>query len=429
MHEHTDVLVVGAGPVGLALAAFLGRRGVTSVVVERRSTPTPRDESRAITWMPEGLLAADALGVTGDLRDRAVVRRHHDFLARPGGATLLRLDMTALDHPHRCTLNLPQHDTEEVLEAAASATGRTVVRRDVRVVAVESRPDGVAAVLRGSDGTDTSVTAAFGVACDGAGSTRGGVAGMLGVGSRFRDYGMDSVVADLELDDDPWGPDRSWIALDASRPLGAFCFAPHRWRLVYRVDADETRAVATSPELVAEQLDRARAGTVARRLLWASAFRLGQGQADAYTAGRWALAGDAAHAMGPSAGAGMQVGVLGAWRLSDHLAGAVRSPASWPAAAQAYESAQRRVSRTVQRSNARTFRAMAVTSPRAGAARAVALRGVGRVGPLVRRMTADAALVGLAPTTPSRTRRPAPAPTTPSRTRHPAPASAERHDR
>jgi hypothetical protein len=61
-------------------------------------------------------------------------------------------------------------------------------------------------------------------------------------------------------------------------------------------------------------------GTRVHRFLWASAFRLGQGQSEGYRKGCWLLCGDAAHAMGPSAGAGMMVGVLGAWRLGWRLA-------------------------------------------------------------------------------------------------------------
>jgi 2-polyprenyl-6-methoxyphenol hydroxylase-like FAD-dependent oxidoreductase len=393
----SDVLIVGAGPVGLALAGLLGRHGVTSTIVESRLSRTPRDESRAITWMPEGLLAADELGITDELHDRAVVRRYHDFLDRPGGVRLLTLDMAALGHRYGHTLNLPQGDTEEVLEHAALAGRNVDILRGVEPIAVASRPDGVTANLRDLDGVEMQVRARFGVGADGAHSPRTGVAHMAGLSSRWRDYGMDSVVADLELAVDPAATDRSWIALDPDRPLGAFAFGPRRWRLVYRVNSGESRDLATSEGFVAEQLARAFPGVPAERHLWASAFRLGQAQTEAYVSGRWALVGDAAHAMGPSAGAGMQVGVLGAWRLSQQLIGALREPATWPARAHAYEAAQRTVSVSVQRSNARTFRAMAVTSPRVAAVRAAALRGVGRLPLVARKITADAALDGLAP--------------------------------
>ncbi len=397
MELTSDILIVGAGPVGLALAGFLGQRGVTTTVVESRSGRTPADESRAITWMPEGLLAADELGITDELRQRAVVRRYHDFRGGPGGRALLTLDMAGLGHRHGYTLNLPQSDTEEVLEDAARATGHVDVCRGVRAAAVSNEPDGVTAALQHPDGTVTHVSAALGVACDGAGSPRTGVAALLGLGRRWRDYGAHSVVADVELPAEPGPTDRSWIALDPRRPVGAFCFGRNRWRIVYRVNSGESLDVVTSDDFVAEQLARAFSGMAPQRHLWASSFRLGQGQTDAYAIGRWALAGDAAHAMGPSAGAGMQVGVLGAWRLADQLVGALREPATWSARSAGYESAQRRVSSSVQRSNARTFGAMAVRSPLVGAVRRVALGGVGRLPFVTRRMTAAAALSGLAP--------------------------------
>lgn len=397
MAVDTDVVIAGAGPVGLALAVLLGRRGVRTLIVESRPQVTNRDESRAITWMPEGLLAADAMGVTDRLRARAVTRRYHEFRDRPRGPALVTLDMGRLDPPHRHTLNLPQGDTEEVLESAALATGSVTLQRGWRVTDASDTGAGVEVRAEDAQGRTQDISARFGAGCDGAASTRRGVARMLGLSSDFRDYGANSVVADIEVSADPAPTDRSWIALASERPMGAFCFGDRRWRLVYRVNADETRDVVTSPDFVTSQLARAYPDAVVLRQLWASVFRLGQGQTRAYSRGRWALAGDAAHAMGPSAGAGMQLGILGAWRLSSHLHGAVLDDASWPRRAADYETGQRHAAVMVQRSNARIFRSMAITSRTASRVRSAVLRGAGRVPPVVVRMTKDAALFGLAP--------------------------------
>ena len=398
MTVDTDVLIVGAGPVGLALATFLGLGGVTSQVVDRRLTPTDRDESRAITWMPEGLLAADQLGVTDALRARSVIRRRHDFRSRPDGRALLTLDMSRMQHRHPYTFNLPQSDTERVLESAAVATGVVTVRRGWRIMSAATRGStAVEADLESADGQVDRVAASFGVGCDGAGSSRRGVAAMLGIDEEFSDYGASSVVADVELGADPAPRDRSWIALSADRPIGVFCFGERRWRLVYRVNVGESAGEVTSDDFVRGQLRRAFPDAVLVRHLWASSFRLGQGQCHRYWQGRWALAGDSAHAMGPSAGAGMQLGVLGAWRLSRHLLAGLADGSNWPQEAARYEHEQRHAAQAVQRSNARIFRSLTVRSTLLSAVRSAILAVGGRIGPVTARMTADAGLVGLAP--------------------------------
>src|SRR3712207_9581961 len=102
-----------------------------------------------------------------------------------------------------------------------------------------------------------------------------------------------------------------------------------------------------------------------RRLLWSSAFRLGQGQSRSYRCGRWLLVGDAAHAMGPSAGAGMMIGVLGAWRLGHRLAETISGGSDTPL--DRYEHEQRTAAVRVQHDNARIFAHMAGRSVRLAA--------------------------------------------------------------
>jgi 2-polyprenyl-6-methoxyphenol hydroxylase-like FAD-dependent oxidoreductase len=129
------------------------------------------------------------------------------------------------------------------------------------------------------------------------------------------------------------------------------------------------------------------------RFLWASAFRLGQGQSETYREGRWLLAGDAAHTMGPSAGAGMMVGVLGAWRLGWPLALAAKGDPRSEELLFGYEREQRAASEEVQSANARIFWNMALASPAKAVVRSAALRALSRLKPVVRRMTEKEVLV------------------------------------
>src|SRR4028119_1367159 len=125
-------VIVGGGPVGLTLSLVLARYGVPTIVLEARKTPTPPDESRAITWMPKGLELLDWLEL-GENFDRQGVRRvAHEFWANE--RRLLRMPFDEVRSPHRHTPQLPQHAPEAVLAAPAPRT------RAARTPPPSSRP-------------------------------------------------------------------------------------------------------------------------------------------------------------------------------------------------------------------------------------------------------------------------------------------------
>ncbi len=93
------VVIVGGGPVGLTLALVLARYQVSALILEVREQPTPRDESRAITWMPKGLELLDWLEL-GENFDRIGVRRvAHEFWG--GERRLLRMPFDEVHSTHR----------------------------------------------------------------------------------------------------------------------------------------------------------------------------------------------------------------------------------------------------------------------------------------------------------------------------------------
>jgi 2-polyprenyl-6-methoxyphenol hydroxylase-like FAD-dependent oxidoreductase len=381
------VAIVGGGPVGLTLSLVLARYGVPALVLEARKGPTPRDESRAITWMPKGLELLDRLEIGDDFAWSGVRRVAHEFWA--GGRRLLAMRFDEVRSPHRYTLQLPQHDSEALLEEAVLGTGLVEVRRGHRLVKLEGTSEERASmIVEGPDGQYRH-EAPFAVGCDGA---KSGVRRMLGISSRWRDYGTDSAVADFEMECD-LPKQVSRIVLDPERPYGFFYFAPGRWRFIYRINESENRQEAITESAVNDLLLSRLPEAKTNQFLWASAFRLGQGQCHTYRQGRWFLCGDAAHAMGPSAGAGMMVGVLGAWRLGWRLALANKGDPRAQALLDEYEREQRVASEEVQRANAAIFRNIGLSNPVAAAARSVALRSLSRIGPVVRRMTEKEALV------------------------------------
>lgn len=349
------VIVIGGGPVGLTLSLILARHGVRTIVLEARDAPTPLDESRAITWMPRGLELLDWLGVYDSFAKKAVSRVRHEFWSE--GHPSLRVPIEAVYSPHPHTLDLPQHWSETLIEEAARKTGLVEARRGCKVVSAVPSFTEATVQVEAPDGSRTEHKAQWSAICDG---YRSNTRDALGIATTRRDYGADAVVADFQIAQDLLLPGTSKIEMNPARPVGLFRFGPDRWRVIYRInhgeDRDEMAGEPMARRILAHIAPQARAG----RFLWASAFRLAQQQSGNYRHGRFILVGDAAHGMRPSAGAGLQVGVLGAWRLGWRLALAAQGHQLADVLIDNYAREQRVASDQVQLENMLIFRNMAV---------------------------------------------------------------------
>ncbi|WP_199195898.1 FAD-dependent monooxygenase [Nocardia sp. MDA0666] len=166
----TDVIIVGAGPTGLMLAAELRSAGVRPLVLERQ--PRPRDTPKA------GGLGGQILEL---LRYRGLLDRFESACTDPipaprfpfGG---IHVDLTSLDESPLHALPLPQQQLERLLGERAGELG-VDIRRGHRVRDVTQDADAVTAQVQGPDGT-YRVTARYLVGCDGA---RSGVRDMAGI--------------------------------------------------------------------------------------------------------------------------------------------------------------------------------------------------------------------------------------------------------
>ncbi len=366
------VIIVGGGPVGLTLSLVLARYNVSSLILEKREEATPLDESRAITWMPRGLELLNWLGIYHTFHKKGVFRTSHQFQNQY--SRLLVLPFNTLETPYQFSLQLPQHETEIILEEAALATGLVEIRRGHKVIGVDQTDKNVVVKVQHKHKT-YEIYSPWGVGCDG---NKTIVREKLKIKKFWRDFGLDSAVADFELECD-LPKDVSNIILDSERPYGFFYFAPERWRFIYRINKGEDREQATSLEFIHKLLNEKLPSAKVKRLLWASAFRLGEGQSSIYQKGRWMLAGDAAHAMGPSAGAGMMVGILGAWRLGWRLALTIKNHPESVHLLKDYSKEQKVGADEIQNNNAIIFRNMALTNPLLAAGRSFLLKNLGRV--------------------------------------------------
>ncbi|MCY0930137.1 FAD-dependent monooxygenase [Streptomyces sp. H27-H1] len=328
-----DVLVVGAGPTGLALALDLTRRGVRALVLERADTLFPGSRGKGL--QPRTLEVFDDLGVADAVREASAHAPigqiwqdgrpvgEHDMLGDSG------VGGPTDTEPHPRARLLPQWRTQEILfERLTGLGGR--VRFGATLTGLGQDSGGVDAHLL--DGS--TLRAAYLVAADGGRST---VRKTLGIGMTGETVDpAPMAVADVRLrpgvlDRDHWhlfpGPDGGFAALCPLPGTDEFQFVART------DDLDIPAAVAALTHLSADDVTEVR---------WASDFRPRAAMADRFRAGRVLLAGDAAHVHSPAGGQGLNTSVQDAYNLGWKLGQILRHGAD-PAILDTYEQERRPV--------------------------------------------------------------------------------------
>ncbi|MCW6005296.1 FAD-dependent monooxygenase [Micromonospora sp. CPCC 205371] len=353
-----DVLIVGAGPTGLALAAQLAAFDVPHRVIDR--APDRVHESRALAIQPRTLEVLAGLGVTERLvaaGNRGVRLCLH---AGRRAITVPLFDLGLADTAYPYLLFLSQADTEQILVEHLTAVGVAVERR-VELAALVPRDDGVRCELTGGDGTPETVTARYVVGCDGAHSTVRRLAGIPFTGGS---YPQTFVLADLDADG--LEPDTAHAFLSGRGILLFFPLGhPATWRLLAaRPPTDPTPPDAPVALTEVQAItDAYTDGTVRlREPVWMTNFRLHHRAADRYRSGRIFLAGDAAHIHSPAGAQGMNTGIQDAvnlgWKLAHALAGVAD-----PALLDSYETERAPIGRLVLRFTDRAFTVATSTNP------------------------------------------------------------------
>jgi 2-polyprenyl-6-methoxyphenol hydroxylase-like FAD-dependent oxidoreductase len=309
--QETDVAIVGAGPVGLALGVALAQYGVDAVVVDAAEERSRH--SKAAVVHSRTLEVLREFGVADELVGRGVVVPYFAF--RDRDRTLLTTDFSALPTPYPYTLMLPQDVTEAVLDKRLHDAGRTV-ERPWRVTDLQQDDASVLLDLADGHGATRQLRARYVVGADGAHSS---VRHLLGVGFTGSAYAESFFLADVRMD---WGLSREEVQLFFSQ-TGLVVVAPlpgGAHRIVATVDGPiEAAGIADVQALLTERGPR-RPPAVVRDLIWSSNFRVSHRVADRYRDGRVFLAGDAGHVHSPAGGQGMNTGIQDAVNLAWKLA-------------------------------------------------------------------------------------------------------------
>ena len=344
-----DVLVVGAGPTGLALALQAHDHGAIVRVIERRVEQFR--PSHALIVHPRTLEVLRPLGVTDALLDRGdiapSVRLHLGDREIPAKLGDFALDGTAFPY----LVFEAQAAVEAVLSDALAARG-VEVERGAEFVGLHDERDGVVARVRCA-GADELIVCHYVAACDGSNST---VRQSAGVGWQGGSYRQEVVLADIELE----GQLVPGVAdVVAGRNGVLFLFAAGEqatWRLLAtralgRVDRPSHGTDDPVPVLELQALvEGAGLGACVVAVAWSERLYLQHRVADRYRSGPLFLVGDAAHVHSPAGGQGMNTGIQDATNLGWKLGFAASNPKAPHArfdALDSYEIERRRVARRV----------------------------------------------------------------------------------
>jgi 2-polyprenyl-6-methoxyphenol hydroxylase-like FAD-dependent oxidoreductase len=306
-----DVLVVGAGPTGLLLAAELQRRGVRCLLVESHAVPNHWD--RATVVHPRSIELFESLGLADQLLGAGTPQRgakiHSD------GAVIGQFDTAEAGSRYGFDVGVSEEVTERILTAYLREQGGQVTRA-AKLVSVHAGEHSVHAVID-HDGVSYEVDAQWVVGCDGLHSpTRAA----MGVEYQGHDITQPWAVFDAAVDGWSAAYDVTMVYLEAT-PVILTPLPDQRWRVYLRPTGPHSDLVADAEATLGCYYPGATFVAVENP----TRFQCHSEVADRFRAGRVLIAGDAAHLCSPAQGHGMNTGLQDganlAWKLALVLAG------------------------------------------------------------------------------------------------------------
>ena len=313
----TDVLIVGAGPVGLFLANECARRGIGARIIEANASQSIH--SKALAIFPRTLEILDMAGLVSPFLGQANSVTAVAVLAH--GRQLAHMPLAPEGTPYPFVAMVPQDVTEQLLVAQLKRAGGAV-EYETRFVSA-SEAESVVNVMMMRQGVLTELNASFVVGCDGAHSI---VRHVLDLPFEGAEYAATFMLADVDTNE-ALPANELQLCPHESGPIAIFPMSARRRRVVAIVDEADggTPSLALVQRLLEE---RAPAGVEATALHWSSYFHIHRRQIKQMRVGRMFIAGDAAHIHSPFGGQGMNTGLHDIWNLVWKLDLAVRGHAT-----------------------------------------------------------------------------------------------------
>ncbi len=342
-----DVLIVGAGPAGLATAAEAARFGLRYRLIDKASHGA--QHSQALVVQARTLEQFERYEIAQRAIERG--RRLHRIRMYSDGKRMLEASFDEIPGSYPFVLFLPQTQTEQLLTEHLEAQGGRI-ERQTALTSFEDRADHVECELASADGTTERVTCAYLVGADGAHST---VRSILGMPFEGRSVDFDFFLGDLRVQGDV--------------PADELSVHLHAGNLVFLGRMDDTHcrfivALHDDPmqrEPAVEDFQAAidLCGIENLRVSdprWMAAFHVSERKTPAYSKGRVFLAGDATNIHSPVGGQGMNTGIQDAANLIWKIA-LVESGRARPELLESYDAERKPISDALMNTTAAALRA------------------------------------------------------------------------
>ncbi|MEP7148066.1 MAG: FAD-dependent monooxygenase [Acidobacteriota bacterium] len=321
----TDVIIIGAGPTGLAFACQCIRYGIDFVIVDKNETTTPH--SKAIGVQARTLEIYEQIGLADKLIEMGWKTEKARLIV--GGEMRGEANFTEIGtgmSPYPFVLIVEQGRHEALLHDFIKSNGREI-RWQTKLQSVSQHDTGVAAVIKNVGGENETIEAKFLIGCDGAKSPVRHSLGLTFEGSTFERM---FYVADVEIDWE-FKNDALMVFLMKHNLLAFFpMIGESRWRIVgtfpEEFSKDEGEVLY---EEIEEQIKRdAELDLDITNVNWFSTYKVHTRHANKFSEGRCFLAGDAAHIHTPAGAQGMNTGIQDGYNLAWKLAMVLRGSAT-----------------------------------------------------------------------------------------------------
>jgi len=308
--SNPDILIIGAGPVGLTMANQCSRYGMSFRIIEKRAKPSKESRALAIHTRTLELLHFLDLGPTF-AKKGLPIKKFSIFI---NNKKEVEIPTNRLESPYSYVLSLDQSDTERILENNLNKKGIRVERKK-ELISLRENTKGIKAILKSSKGKKEILSPRFVIACDGAHST---VRKQLHLNFEGSQYQTRLILADLDIDW-PGKPRKDFQAYMDKNGTCAFIPLRHRgrYRFIATVSKNFNKPTLESIKKIVQSKNIQ--GIKLSNPIWITPFKIHHRIIPSLRKGNIFLLGDAAHIHSPLGGQGMNIGMQEtgnlAWKL------------------------------------------------------------------------------------------------------------------